>query len=60
MMTAADLGSMPQHQKDALCAWVIDLTKSVFSQPGVEDEYQRWLADRKAKIANTQERRIDT
>lgn len=59
VMTAADLEDMPQHQKDALCAWVISMTKAVFSQPGVEEEYQRWLAEYRAKIANKQERRIE-
>lgn len=58
MMTVADLEKMPQHQKDALCAWVLDMTKSIFSQPGVAEEYQRWLAEYRAKIANKQERRI--
>lgn len=59
VMTAADLEDMPQHQKDALCAWVISMTKAVFSQPGVEEEYRRWLVEYRAKIANKQERRIE-
>ena len=59
VMTAADLEDMPQHQKDALCAWVISMTKAVFSQPGVEEEYQRWLVGYRARIANKQERRIN-
>ena len=52
MMTAADLEEMPQYQKDAISAWVIDMTKKLFSQPGVEEEYQRWLAERQARLAN--------
>ena len=59
VMTAADLEDMPQHQKDALCAWVISMTKAVFSQPGVEEEYRRWLVEYRAKRANKQERRIE-
>ena len=53
MMTAADLEEMPQHQQDAISAWVIDMTKKLFSQPGVEEEYQRWLAERQARMGNT-------
>ena len=52
MMTAADLEEMPQYQKDAISDWVIEMTKNLFAQPGVEEEYQRWLAERQARLAN--------
>ena len=51
MLTVADLEKMPQHQQDAISAWVIDMTKNLFSQPGVEEEYQKWLAERRARMA---------
>lgn len=52
MMTAADLEEMPQHQQDAISVWVLDMTKKLFAQPGVEEEYQKWLAERRVRMAN--------
>lgn len=50
-ITVADLEKMPQHQRDTLSAWVLDWVREVFSQPGVEEEYQKWLVEYRAKIA---------
>ena len=59
MITVADLETMPQHNMDALCAWVIDMTKDLFSQPGVEEEYQKWLAERRASLAQKEQCRTN-
>lgn len=57
MMTAADLEKMPQYQKDAISSWVLEMVRENRSRPGVQEDYQKWLAERKARIANTKERR---
>ena len=49
MITADDLENMPQHQKDALSAWVLDWVRAVFSQPGAEEDYQKWLVEYRAR-----------
>lgn len=53
MITVADIEKMPQYQQNDLCAWVLELTRTVFSQPGAEEEYQKWLAERRSKTANS-------
>lgn len=49
MITAGDLENMPQHQKDALSAWVLDWVRAVFSRPGAEEDYQKWLVEYRAR-----------
>lgn len=56
-ITAADMEEMPQYQRDMLSAWVLDMCRANRSIPGEEERYQAWLAERRAKKANTQERR---
>ena len=52
MMTAADFEKMPQYQKDAISAWVLDMTREYFSRPGVQEDYQKWLAERRTRMEN--------
>ncbi len=51
MVSVEELEKMPQYQKDTLSAWVLDWVREVFSQPGAEEEYQKWLAEYRANIA---------
>ncbi len=51
VITVADLEKMPQYKKDELSAWVLDLVRTVFAQPGAEEEYQKWLVEYRAKKA---------
>ena len=48
-----NLDIMPEYQRDVLSDFAIELTKAVFSRPGEEEKYQKWLAERRSKIANS-------
>ena len=45
-----DLNAIPEYQKNELCKWALELTRHFFSQPGVEEQYQIWLAERKRRL----------
>lgn len=47
-----DLSKMPEYQRNELSDFAIELTKAIFSRPGEEERYQKWLAERRSKIAN--------
>lgn len=48
-----DLDKIPEYQRNALSDLAIALTKAVFERPGEEERYQRWLEERRSKIANS-------
>lgn len=50
-----NLSAIPEYQRNMLSDFAIELTKAVFSRPGEEEKYQRWLAERRMKMANKQE-----
>ena len=50
-----DIDEMPEYKRIALAKWVIEVTTELFKQPGVEEEYQAWLAKREAGKKQLQE-----
>lgn len=49
MVSVEELEKMPQHQKDALSGWVLGWVRAVFSRPGAEEDYQKWLVEYRAR-----------
>lgn len=47
------VSEIPKYQQDQLSDFAIALTKAVFERPGEEERYQRWLEERRSKIANS-------
>lgn len=45
--------ALPEYQKSVLFDFALELTRNVFSRPGEEERYQKWLAERQSKIANS-------
>lgn len=43
-----NVNSIPAFQRDALADMAIRLTREYFKTPGVEEKYQKWLAERKS------------
>lgn len=41
--------SIPEYQRGQLAEFAIELTRKVFAQPGEEERYQAWLAERNSK-----------
>lgn len=48
-----NLREVPEFQRNELSDFAIALTKAVFERPGEEERYQRWLEERRSKIANS-------
>ena len=44
-----NVNSIPAFQRDALADMAIRLTREYFKTPGVEEKYQKWLAERKSE-----------
>lgn len=42
-----DVNLIPEYQRRQLAEATLEATKRFFSQPGVEERYQIWLANRK-------------
>ena len=47
-----DTSKIPEHIRIELLSIAYDATVAYFQQPGVEEKYQRWLANKKEKKAN--------
>ena len=47
------VNEIPEYQRNELSDFAIELTKAVFERPGEEERYQRWLEERRSKIANS-------
>ena len=43
---AVDTGQIPEHIRIDLLSVIYDATASYFQQPGVEERYQRWKAEK--------------
>lgn len=46
-----DTGQIPEHIRLELLSIVYDATAAYFQQPGVEERYQRWKAEKDKKAA---------
>lgn len=44
-----NVASIPEYQRGQLAEFAIELTHKVFAQPGEEERYQAWLAERNSK-----------
>lgn len=45
-----DFDSIPEYQRDQLAELALDVTRKVFAQPGEEERYQIWLAERNRRL----------
>ena len=45
-----NLDSIPEYQRGQLAEFAIELTRKVFAQPGEEERYQAWLAERNSRL----------
>lgn len=43
---------IPEYQRRQLAEFALELTRNVFAQPGEEERYQTWLAERKRRLGN--------
>ena len=48
---AIDTSQIPEHVRLELLSCVYDATAACFRQPGVEERYQRWKAEKDKKAA---------
>ena len=48
-----NLDKVPEFQRNELSDLAVSLTKALFDIPGEEERYQRWLEERRSKIANS-------
>ena len=46
-----DFDQIPEYQRGELAKFALDLTRNLFAVPGEEERYQKWLADRKKRLA---------
>ena len=44
-----DFNQLPEHEKDQLCRTVIRAAKNAFKDPAVQEDYEKWKADRAAR-----------
>ena len=49
--TSIDVCKLPAHESDALCQTLISSVKKYFELPGVAEEYEKWLVERRKKQA---------
>lgn len=40
-----DVNLVPQHAKESIGGFVVEMAKRYFSRPGVEENYQAWLKE---------------
>ena len=44
-----DISLIPDYVRDRLAKATLEMGKEAFQQPGMEEKYQAWLADRKGR-----------
>lgn len=47
-----NLDIIPEHDRNELAKMALAVTEAVFSNPGEEERYQAWLAERKLRAMN--------
>ena len=45
-----DFGSIPEYQRNELAMATVKAAREFFAQPGVEERYQIWLAERNRRL----------
>ena len=48
-MAAIDYASIPESSRQSLLAAAYSMAKQMFQDPGVREEYELWLVERKKK-----------
>ena len=48
-----DIATIPDFRRDDLAKGALKLTEQVFSMPGAEERYQKWLQEHKDKQRRT-------
>ena len=46
------VSQIPEHDRNELAKMALSVTEAVFSNPGEEERYQAWLAERKLRAMN--------
>lgn len=49
--SAIDLESMPYFRRLELAKWAMKVKEECFAKPGAEEDFQRWLAEKRAREA---------
>lgn len=49
METTIDINLIPQFQKDAMCRVLQSCISRAFSDPAVQEDYERWKAERETE-----------
>lgn len=47
-----DVIQIPEYERNELAKMALAVTEAVFSNPGEEERYQAWLAERKLRAMN--------
>ena len=50
----ADFSQMPEFEQDALCRVLISGIKEAFKDPAIQDDFEKWRAERAARKAAEQ------
>lgn len=46
-----NVASIPEYQRGELAKFALEVTRDCFAQPGEEERYQAWLAERHRRLA---------
>lgn len=46
-----DVNQIPEYQKNQISEFALSVVANCFAIPGMEEKYQKWLAERKRKEA---------
>lgn len=46
------VSQIPEYERNELAKMALAVTEAVFSNPGEEERYQAWLAERKLRAMN--------
>ncbi len=42
--------AIPEYQRSELARFALDVVRNCFARPGEEEKFQKWLAERKARL----------
>ena len=46
-----DFDAIPDYQRGELAKFALEVTRNCFAEPGEEERYQAWLAERNSRLA---------
>lgn len=51
-MGTIDVSKIPDHAREILASWALDVTRDCFKRPSAEKEYAEWLKQYKKRQKN--------